>query len=89
MSETQSRPFANKGLRISLFVFACALGMFAAWILIAEVLRPKQIEFAADAQLAASNYAQRDAALRAARVGLMRGDLWSETAFAYGGMLVE
>ena len=43
--------------------------------------------FTTDAQSAVSNYAQRDAAITAARVGLVRGDLWSEAAFAYGGML--
>ena len=87
MSDIQNSPFAINRLRISLVVFACVLGSLAAWILIAEVLRPKEIEFTADAQLAASNYEQRDAALKAARAGLIRGDLWSEAAFAYGDML--
>jgi hypothetical protein len=87
MSDTQNSPFAINRLRISLFVFACVLGTLATWILVAEVLRSKEIEFTADSQLAASNYSQRDAALRAARAGLIRGDLWSEAAFAYGDML--
>src|SRR5262249_49628537 len=79
--------FAAKRSRISLFVFASALAVFAAWMLLAELLRPKHIEFTMDPQLAASNYVRRDAALRAARAGLVRGDLWSEAAFAYGSKL--
>ena len=87
MSETQNSPFAINRLRVAVFGFACVLGSLAAWILVAEALRPKTIEFTTDAQFAVSNYAQRDAAITAARVGLVRGDLWSEAAFAYGDML--
>jgi hypothetical protein len=88
MSDIQNGPFATKRLRTSLFVFACVLGTLATWILVAEVLRAKKgIEFTTDAQLAAANYEQRDAALTAARTALVRGDLWSEVAFAYGDML--
>ena len=88
MSDAQNNPFAINRFRISAVCICDAfLAALAAWILVAEVLRPKQIEFTTDAQLAGSAYAQRDAALRAARAGLMRGDLWSEAAFAYGDML--
>ena len=87
MSDTQNNPFTINRFRISVFVFATVLGSLAAWILVAEVLRPKQIEFTTDAQLGGSAYAQRDAALRAARAGVVRGDLWSEAAFAYGDVL--
>ena len=87
MSETQTSPSAINRTRVAVFALACVLGSLAAWILAAEVLRPSTIVFATDAQSAVSNYAQRDAAITAARIGLVRGDLWSEAAFAYGGML--
>ena len=87
MSDTQTSPSAITRMRIAVFGLACVLGSLAAWILAAEVLRPTTIEFTTDAQSAVSNYAQRDAAITAARVGLVRGDLWSEAAFAYGEML--
>ena len=87
MSETQTTPSAINRFRVTVFAFACVLGSLAAWILAAEVLRPTTIEFTTDAQSAASIYAQRDAAIMAARIGLVRGDLWSEAAFAYGDML--
>lgn len=87
MSETQARPSTVTGTRVAVFGLACVLGSLATWILAAEALRSTTIVFATDAQSAASNYAQRGAAIRAARVGLVRGDLWSEAAFAYGGML--
>jgi hypothetical protein len=87
MSETQTSPSAINRTRVALFGLACVLGGLAAWILAAEALRPTTIVFATDGQSAVSNYAQRDAAITAARVGLVRGDLWSEAAFAYGGML--
>ena len=87
MSETQTSPSAITRTRVAVFGLACVLGSLAAWILAAEALRPTPIVFATDAQSAVSNYAQRDAAITAARVGLVRGDLWSEAAFAYGAML--
>jgi hypothetical protein len=87
MSENQTSPSAIARTRVALFGLACVLGSLAAWILAAEALRPTTILFTTDAQSAVSNYAQRDAAITAARVGLVRGDLWSEAAFAYGGML--
>ena len=73
--------------RIAIFGLACLLGILAAWILVAEILRPKAIVFTTDPQSAVSIYAQRDAAVTAAQVGLLRGDLWSDAAIAYGVML--
>jgi hypothetical protein len=75
------------GFRVTAFAFACILVGLATWILAAEILCPTGIEFTTDAQSAVSIYARRDAAVLAARVGLVRGDLWSEAAFDYGDML--
>jgi hypothetical protein len=87
MTNTQTTPSAIRGFRIMVFAFACALGCLAVWILAADVLRPTGIKFTTDAQSAASSYVRRNAAIMAARIGLVRGDLWSEAAFAYGDIV--
>lgn len=87
MSETQTTPFTISAFRVTVLTFACVLGCLAVWILAAEILRPLPIKFTTDPQLAASNYGHRDAAIMAARIGLVRGDLWSEAAFAYGELV--
>jgi hypothetical protein len=87
MSDTQSNPSSINRFRATVLAFAFPLGCLAAWILVAEIKRPRTIEFTSDAQSAAASYKQRDAALMAARIGLVRGDLWSEAAVAYGDML--
>ena len=87
MSETQTIPSTINGFRVTVLAFACVLGGLAGWILAAEIVRPAGIEFATDAQSAASMYERRNAAVMAAQIGLVRGDLWSEAAFAYGDML--
>jgi hypothetical protein len=87
MTEILTTPPPIKGFRVTVFAFACLLGSLAAWILVAEFLRPAVIEFPDDAQYAASIYAHRDDATKAARIGLVRGDLWTQAAFAYGDLL--
>ncbi len=89
MSEIRTTGSPNKTFRVTVLLFACTLGSLAVWILAAEVLRPTGIEFTTDAQLAVSNYGRRDAAILAARIGLVRGDLWSKAAFAYGDILLN
>jgi len=86
-SGDQTTTIFIRGFRTMVFAFACVIGSIATWILAAEVLRPTTIEFTSDARSAGSIYAKRDAAIRAARVGLVRGDLWSDAAFAYGDIL--
>ena len=85
MSESQAIPSAINGFRVSSFLFACVLGGLAVWILAAEVMRPSDIGIvAANSQ---SNASRRDTAVLAAQIGLVRGDLWSQAAFAYADPL--
>jgi len=86
MSKTRPDPPTTRKFRTTVLVFASVLGVIAIWILVAECLRPT-IELTTDAKYAASICARRDAALEAARVGIVRGDLWSDVAVAYGCML--
>jgi hypothetical protein len=87
MSDTPAPSPAARAFRSTVFAFACALGGLAAWILAAELLRPTGIDFTTESQSAALNYAHRNDAVRAARIGLVRGDLWAEAAFAFGDIL--
>src|SRR5262245_44260274 len=88
MTHPQSnRPSASE-FRVVILAFACILAGLASWTLTAEILRPQGINFTTDAQSAASMYEQRNAAVTAAQFGLVRGDLWSEAAFAYGNVLL-
>ena len=87
MSETQSGLPNSKLFRAVAFAFASILSGFAIWILTAEIVRPRRLKFTTDVQFAVADYARRDAAVLAARIGLVRGDLWSEAAFAYGDIL--
>jgi hypothetical protein len=76
-----------KRMLLAMVGLGCVLFTLAAWILAAEVVRPNAIIFTTDPASAGPIYAKRDAAVTAARVGLVRGDLWSEAAFASGSML--
>jgi hypothetical protein len=89
MTEIPTGPSSIKGFRVTVFAFACLLGGFATWILVAEFPRPAVIEFPTDAQSAASIYAHRDDVTMAARIGIVRGDLWTQAAFAYGDLLLN
>jgi hypothetical protein len=87
MSVTQITVYNNSRFRAAVVVFAIVLGSLAIWVLAAETVRPPIIGFTTDPQSAALSYQHRDAAIAAARIGLVRGDLWSEAAFTYGNML--
>lgn len=86
MSETQETPSTIKRFRVTVFAFACVLGSLAAWILLAEVLRPT-LEFTIDTNSTMPVYGTRDAAMRAARIGVVRGDLWSDAALSYSNII--
>src|SRR5262245_44487801 len=89
MTHPQSNPPPASRFRAMILAFACILAGFASWTLAAEILRPKGIDFTTDAHSAASMFKHRDAAVKAAQFGLVRGDLWSEAAFAYGNLLLS
>jgi hypothetical protein len=87
MSHSQVTIPVVRGFQAALAAFAVILCSLAIWVLAPEILRPSPIGFTTDPQLAELSYRQRASAVTAARVGLMRGDLWSEAAFSYGNIL--
>ncbi len=67
------------------FIFAFVLACQALWILAAEFSRPRLAGFPGES--AADLATNRNAAHRAAQLGVVRGDLWAEDALTYSGVL--
>jgi hypothetical protein len=86
MSETPETKSIVVTFRAAGFAIACFLGSFAIWMLAPELLRPTHFDFSANSESAAFMYRQRDAAMMAAKIGLGRGHLWADAAFAYGSI---
>ena len=61
-------------------MFAGILGLSAIWLLSAELIRPTLPFFPEDVATARAAAAHRGAAGAAARIGLVRGDLWTDYA---------
>ncbi|MBV8448008.1 MAG: kinase/pyrophosphorylase [Hyphomicrobiales bacterium] len=74
----QRRPRA--AFRVAATALAVILAIAAVWILSAEALRPRLASFPAAAAAVTATPIERDRAETAARVGLVRGDLWAEYA---------
>jgi hypothetical protein len=73
----------RRSFRATLLCFAVVLACLATWILIPEFNRPSVPGFPTDAAAAAGLAADRDAAISAASMGFIRGDLWAEAALTY------
>jgi hypothetical protein len=71
---------SRTGFRVGVTVLAVLLAVEALWILSAEVLRPRLASFPAAAAAAAVTPSERDKAELAAKIGLVRGDLWADYA---------
>ena len=67
------------------FIFAFILACQAFWILAAEFSRPRLVH--GDSGSAADLAANRNAAHRAAQLGMFRGDLWAEDSLMYSDAL--
>jgi hypothetical protein len=74
-------------LRKVLIVFAITLGIAGAWTLICELARAPRIGFPVDQNYQAAADQRRKAAL-AARVGMVRGDLWAELFFSFANSIL-
>ena len=74
--------------RLATLLIAILIGVQSLWILLPELSRPG-IELPTNSVSAgsASVTSWRDAAIWAARIGVIRGDLWAESAFTYADLL--
>lgn len=73
--------------RLATLLFAVLLGAYSIWLQLAEFSRTGIDALPTDAKVAAAASKERDAALWAASVGAVRGDLWAESAFTYADLL--
>jgi hypothetical protein len=71
---------------VTLF-FAVLLGAQSVWLLLAELTRPGIDRLPATAASAAVAAKQRRLAAAAASFGIIRGDLWTDSAFTYADLL--
>jgi hypothetical protein len=74
---------AELWLRTAIFTFAMVLGLQAAWILATELSRRATIIDPASVEEGTADSPYQIAASRAARFGLVRGDLWAESALSF------
>jgi hypothetical protein len=75
------------GFRFATFSFAILLGVQSIWILLPELSRRGIDRFPTDAASAAAAAEGHGAAALAASLGIIRGDLWAESAFTYADLL--
>jgi hypothetical protein len=73
--------------RLGMLAFAAILAAQSVWILLAELSRPGVDRLPPDARAATAATKLRSAAAWAAYIGIVRGDLWAESAFTYADLL--
>jgi hypothetical protein len=78
---------AKTGMQFALALFSVALATQAAWILLAERYPASQMRLPTDPKAANVMRLEQDKIKRAASVAVVRGDLWSETAFTFASQL--
>jgi hypothetical protein len=69
-------------------LLAIVLGVFGLWIFAAELTRPRLSYFPSNPEEASAIYALRGSAIKAAQVGMVRGDLWVDAAIATAAPLL-
>jgi hypothetical protein len=75
------------GFRLAISLYAMLLGVQCVWLLLAEFSRPGIYRLPTDAAAAAAARSERINARRAAVIGVIRGDLWRESAFTYADLM--
>jgi len=74
--------------RFATQLFALLLGVLFIWLLLPEMSRPGIERLPTDRVSAAAAEKRRSAAAFAASIGVIRGDLWAESAFTYSDLLL-
>ena len=87
MKAGNTPPLLQAELRNILMVFAIILGIAGGWTLICELARAPRIGFPVDQNYQAAADQRRKAAL-AARLGMVRGDLWAELFFSFANPIL-
>lgn len=79
----------QKQLRAALFAFAVLLALQSVWIFLPELNRPSPPVFPLDVRSPPINSSERNRASWAARLALIRGDLWAEAAIEQSPELIR
>jgi len=87
MKAGNTPPLLQAQFRNILMVFAIILGIAGGWTLICELARAPRIGFPVDQNYRAAADQRWKAAL-AARVGMVRGDLWAELFFSFANSIL-
>jgi hypothetical protein len=75
--------------RSAILIFAGVLALQAVWLITADFLRPMLAYFPRDKASEERASAARSAAVTAASIGWVRGDLWTEAAVALSSDLIS
>ena len=75
--------------RNNILFFAGILAVQGAWLMTAEFIRPKLPYFIQDKASEQKALAARSAAVAAASIGWVRGDLWTDAAIALSSGLTD
>jgi hypothetical protein len=80
-------PPTGVAFRYVTLLFAALLAAQSVWLLLAELTRPRIDRLPPDAASAAVAAKQRGSATWAALFGVIRGDLWADSAYTYADLL--
>jgi hypothetical protein len=78
----------QKRLSAALSAFAVLLALQSIWIILPELIRPSPLDFPRDARSLPISPSERNRAGWAAKLALVRGDLWAEAAIAQSPELI-
>src|SRR4051812_29662428 len=76
-------------VRAAFFACAVILGAQALWLTVPEIFRVRVLAPSKQGISAEFSARRKVAAQRAARLGLVRGDLWSELALSYSDLVSD
>jgi len=82
-------PSPHIAFRLITLLFAVLLFIQCIWLLLAEFSRPGIDRLPTDVSAADIAAQKRDAAIWAASIGVIRGDLWADSAFTYTNLILD
>jgi hypothetical protein len=86
---TPVNPSPHIAFRLITLLFAVLLFIQCIWLLLAEFSRPGIDRLPTDVSAADIAAQKRDAAIWAASIGVIRGDLWADSAFTYTNLILD
>jgi hypothetical protein len=87
MRRSSVRKPSRVAFRFGMLAFAAILGAQSVWVLLAELSHPGVDRLPPEARAATAAAKLRSDANWAAYIGIVRGDLWAESAFTYADLL--